>query len=264
MCLAYEVKKFWSLIAPFKGDPHFGTPKLQGCSRDRLVRDLDRDRDQSRSRFWLRDREQESSRPRPRPEKWRHHCFFRFQQKFLELKFAHKLSLWLYKLSQMTKCFSLSDCVIKTSRRHHFMHIFTEIIFEKCQWPTKLRWLHMSSNSEKIRGTTFARRLVYLNMQTATACWRHQEKAQSFTPNSLISFLKYLIYISLDCESSNWAKAKSTYALESKLEANILMRLSIKWTLQSNQSLYILRNLYVVPNLGIVVMLLMGKNAAIT
>ena len=61
----------------------------------------------------------------------------------------------------MTICFILSDYVIKTSRRRHFMHIFTEIIFEECQWPTKRRRRHMSSNSEKIRGTTFARRFVY-------------------------------------------------------------------------------------------------------
>ena len=57
----------------------------------------------------------------------------------------------IYKLSQMTNRISLSDYVIKTSRRRHFMQIFTEIIFEECPWPTKRRRPHMSPNSGKIR-----------------------------------------------------------------------------------------------------------------
>ena len=61
---------------------------------------------------------------------------------------------------------TLSDYVIKTSRRRHFKHIFTEIIFEKWQWPPKRRRLRMSSNSEKIRGTTIARRFCLLNTET--------------------------------------------------------------------------------------------------
>ena len=56
----------------------------------------------------------------------------------------------------MTNCFSLSDYVIKASRRHHFMQIFSEIIFEEFPWSIKRKWPHMSPNSEKINGTTFA------------------------------------------------------------------------------------------------------------
>ena len=52
----------------------------------------------------------------------------------------------------MTNCFSLSDYVIETSRRRYFKQIFTEIIFEECQWRTKRRRPHMSPNSNKIRG----------------------------------------------------------------------------------------------------------------
>ena len=34
----------------------------------------------------------------------------------------------------MTNCFSRSRYVIKTSRRRHFMQIFTNIIFEECPY----------------------------------------------------------------------------------------------------------------------------------
>ena len=83
-----------------------------------------RDQDRSRFRFWLRNQDWQSSRPRPRarPEKWRHQYFFSFFWKnFLGLMFTYKLLLWLYKLIQMTSCFSWNDYFIKTSRRRHFM-----------------------------------------------------------------------------------------------------------------------------------------------
>ena len=44
-------------------------------------------------------------------------------------------------------------------------------------------------------GGNFSASLCLLHTQDATVCRRYQEIAQSFTPNCLKSFLKYLIYI---------------------------------------------------------------------
>ena len=111
----------------------------QGCSQDRLVWDRDRKifprprPDRARSQFWLQDRDRQRSRPRPRPEKMTSAMVsLIFWKKFSTLKFVHKLVLWLYKLIQITNCFCPSDYFIKTSRRCHFLYIFTKIIFEEC------------------------------------------------------------------------------------------------------------------------------------
>ena len=79
------------------------------------------DWDRSRSLFCLPDRNRQSSRPRL--EKWRHQWFFKnfLRKKILGLIFAHKLVLWVYKLIQMTNCFS-----------QIFIYIISKIIFEDC------------------------------------------------------------------------------------------------------------------------------------
>ena len=141
------------------------------CSQDRRVRDHERDR-----KIFSRPRPRPVSNlaSRLRPAKFKTETgemtsslfFFDLKKSFVGLKFAHKLVLWVYRLSQITNCFSQSDYVIKTSWRSHFMQIFTEIIFEECPWPTKRRRLHMSLNVEKIRESTFAQRFVYLTRKT--------------------------------------------------------------------------------------------------
>ena len=61
---------------------------------------------------------------------WRHLGFFDFLKKILRFKFAHKLMVWLYKLSQMTNCFSRSDYVIKHLNDVIFCRFLPKLFFK--------------------------------------------------------------------------------------------------------------------------------------
>ena len=66
----------------------------------------------------------------------------------------------------MTNCFSLSDYIIKTSRRRHFMHIFTELFLKSANGLLKEDGCTCHLTARKLGRQLLRVAFVYLTRKT--------------------------------------------------------------------------------------------------